>query len=696
MAVIGKIREKSTLLLIIIGGALVAFVIGTDLSSGGSVFNQEASYVGVIDGHPVKGSDYNARIELEIENYKNRENRVDVPEFIRGQISQQVWNQYLNELVMGKQLEVLGLAVTTEELADMTYGDDPHPMVKRNFTNPQTGVFNPADVINFLKNLENDNAAAAKKQWLVFEKAIKQERIENKYKGMIQKGLYVTKSEAKADYEMKNVKLDISYIAKNYNTVPDSAVNVTEADIRAYYDAHQSDYEEERMRNISYVIFPVYPSADDSAKVKAWVDETFEEFKMTESDDSFVNLNSDVEFDGKYYSEGALKRGLDTAYFDIDSIGYTDGPILEDGIYKMIKIADIKFAPDSVHARHVMISTQSRAPEAAKALADSLKQAIDGGEDLGQMALLYSDDQGTKEGAGDLGWFEEGYMIPVINDSCFNPNGSQIMMVESSFGFHIMEVLERSEVVKKMQFAIVERSIDASRETYDKAFVEANSFAVNLKGQPENVEELAQEAGKMKQDASLRDNDNSVPGLESSRGLVRWAFNADEGKVSDALEYGGTFVVAVMTEAREDGVAPFERVKIQAEQGAIKEKKAEQFISEMQGITDLDQGATQTETTVRTAQGVTFGSYTVSGMGRELDVMGKIFAMNQGDLSIPIKGDNGVYIVRIDQKTDAAVIEDYSNNAAQVEQQWVSRVNYEVFEALKSRVEIEDSRYKFE
>ena len=681
------------MLLIVVGGALMAFILTDLFSSRNSVFGSDFENIGTIDGHDIRGIDFNNRYEKELENYKTRENTSDVPEYVQGQLREQVWNQYLNELLIGNQLEELGITVSVEELGDMAYGDDPHPQVKQAFTNPETGVFNKNDVINFLKNMERDESGKTKNQWLVFEKAIKEERRLNKYYAMINKGLYATDFEAKERWVSQNRQYSISFVQKRYNEIADSSITIDESDIKEYYNEHQNKFKEKKSRKIAYAMFNVLPSSEDSAFIEKWVNETYESFKLTEDDSAFVNANSDREFDFRFYSVNDENTELDSILFKQDSAGFMLKPEIDGESWKMVKISKIKTAPDSVQARHILLDYNDKNKEEVDVLVDSIKTALEGGADFTEMAAKYSVDPGSKDKGGELGWFKEGFMIPVINKACFEGELNKVQTIESAFGMHIIEVTGKSEEVKKIQVGIIYRELDASKETVDQQFTASNNFSIQLEAEGDLVE-MAREQGIPYNLIDIKENDNMIPEIESSRGLIRWAFNAEIGQVSEALQYGGTFVVAKLEEIHEDGIAPLERVRLQAENGAIKDKKAEMFMEEMSGFTDLESAASSLNTTVEKVANILFDAYSAPMLGREPNVLGKIFTMNVGDLSIPIKGESGVFIVQIDNIMEAPEMQNALEMKQQLMQERSSRVSFSVFEALKERVEIEDNRYK--
>ena len=325
---------------------------------------------------------------------------------------------------------------------------------------------------------------------------------------------------------------------------------------------------------------------------------------------------------------------------------------------------------------------------------DSIKTAIEQGASFETMAVNYSIDPGSKEEGGDLGFFKEGFMIPVINDSCFNGEINNLMIVESAFGIHMLEVIEKSPVVRKLQVAIIERSIDASRETMDKQFTAANDLSIDMESSEEMLV-LTSKYGAVHNRVDVRESDFLVGDIESSRALVRWAYSSEIDQVSEVMQFGGSFVVSKLVEVHEDGVAPLDRVKAEVEIGAIKDKKAELFLTEMQGHTNLKEAAEALSLPELRADDIIFEGFSIPGLGREPNVLGKMFTMNLDDLSVPIKGENGVYIIQVSKVDEIPEVSDYSIATLQLNQARSSRVNFEVFEALKDRVDIEDNRHKF-
>tara|TARA_Y100000589_G_scaffold332302_1_gene391480 strand:- start:30835 stop:32907 length:2073 start_codon:yes stop_codon:yes gene_type:complete len=689
MAVIGKIRKHSTLVLIVIGVALLAFVLTDAFTSSG---RGEIPVVGKIGDTEITQQEFEQKVNEAINNYEMQQQQ-PVDDKTRSQIREQVWNQLISETVLQKEYEKLGIAVTPDELFDMVQGNNPHPQIVQAFTNPQTGQFDKTRVLQFLKNKDNDPQTA--QQWILFEQGIKQERLANKYTQLINKAIYATTAEAAQLNIDQNKKFNISYVVKRYNTVNDSTITVTEEEIAAYYEENKFKFKQEESRNIEYVIFRVDPSEEDFKLAEEWMLNAKEEFAQAENDSLYVTLNSDIPFDPTFYKKGQLPPILDTVFFkDSAKVGDMVGPYLEGMTYKLSKLSKIKYLPDSVKARHILIKTQNPYDSVAVSKIDSLKKAVENGADFAELAKKFSEDLGSAQEGGDLGWFGRGRMVKTFEDACFNGKPGDLKIVPSQYGLHLIKIEEQSEKTKHVQVATLADIVDPSDETYDRVFTEASEF-YNSIGDAEDFDKIIEEKGYTKRIGEIKPNDFTLAGLDMPREIIRWAYTHEENEVSSPLTAGDAFVIVKVASVNEEGVAPLEKVRTQVELLAKKQKKGEQFAKEMEGITDLNQLAQKLNTTVEKANNVTFASFAIPGLGREPKLLGAIAAMNAGDVSIPLIGDIGVYVVKIDNITPAPEEFDVYTMKNQIEQAQRAQVNYAVFEALKDKVGVEDNRHKF-
>ncbi|MCB9360765.1 MAG: peptidylprolyl isomerase [Flavobacteriales bacterium] len=689
MAVIGKIREKSGLVMVVIGIGMIGFLFQDAAKSLFSGSNDNS--VGEIGDVQVSGVEFNAKYEEGIARWESQ-NRTAATEQIRESVREQVWNDIVRERVLGSQIAELGLTVSPQELFDMVQGNNPHPQVKQAFSNPQTGEFSSAQVLQFLKSLET-MPVENKNQWLLFEEGIQKERISSKYFNLVKKGMYAPAVLTKRTYKEQNEKRNIQFVAKRYFTVADSSITVTEAEKKAYYTEHKNEFKQDASREIEYIKYDVTPSEADIAETKKWIEETFTEYKASANDSAYVMFNSDVPFDANYYTEANMPTVNDSNFFYAE-VGTMVGPYEEGNAYVIAKLSNVKMVPDSVKARHILLkTTQQPTDTLLKAKLDSIKGVIEKGGNFAEIAKEVSEDVGSAIEGGDLGWFKEGQMVPEFNDACFNGKKGDLTIVQTRFGFHLIEVQDQGEKVRKVQVGRIVRNIEPSNETYDAVFAEASAF-YSENNSSANFTKATESGEIIKRVAEVKVNDKTIAGLESPRELIRWAFNNDKGSVSAPFQFEKSFVIAHLAEVKEEGIAPMEQVEIQVELGAKKAKKAQQFMAEMAGATNLQDLAAKIGGQVEKAKSVTFANYSVPGMGQEPRIIGMVSTLQKGQMSVPLEGQTGVFVVMVEDEVPAEETTDYSAAKLQLEQLYGNNTN-RTLESLKEKFGVKDNRHKY-
>ncbi|WP_439182352.1 peptidylprolyl isomerase [Carboxylicivirga taeanensis] len=686
MATLERIRNKSGLLIIVIAIGLLAFLLGDLMSSGDSIFRRRNMQIAEINGTSVSYPEYQSYVtELE-DYYKLNARSSALDENTSYQIREQAWNQMVQDIIMNEKYEDLGIEVTADEIFEMATGKNVHPQIRQMFTNPQTGAFDRAQVINFLqqKNLDPN----ANFYWLFLEKQIKKERLFTKYRDLIKKGMFVTTAQAQAEAEAKANKVDFDFVVKRYTSVPDSAVSVSEKEVKDYYNAHQNNYKQDAMRDVVYVSFDVKPSEEDRQMAAEWIENSKVEFANPETDAiQYVNMNSESNYIDRNLKFEQLSSTLQ-GFVKGASVNEVYGPYLENDTYKLSRIVAIKQIPDSVKARHILVGDA--------ALADSLYALVKGGANFADIARKNSMDQGSAINGGDLGWFAEGMMVKPFNDACFeNPKGS-IVKVESQFGTHIIHIQDKGKPVTKYNIATLERNITYSTKTNQQVYAQAAKFA-SLNNTIEKFDEVITADNLVKRyGRSIKANDRTVNNLEQSREMVRWAFESDVNEMSPIFEFGDSYVIAFLTGAKEEGYQSVSAVRASIERKLRNDKKAEVIIKEMnskkQG-NDLNALASAINSEVMSASQIDFGAFQVPGAGVEPALVALATNAKVGEVSTPVAGNNGVYAVKVNNVTNNTVTVDAEK--AQLSQSTGFKVDYQTTEAIRSKAEITDERSKF-
>ncbi|MBL4587521.1 MAG: peptidylprolyl isomerase [Flavobacteriales bacterium] len=535
-----------------------------------------------------------------------------------------------------------------------------------------------------------------KKRWIGFEKDISKLQQNEKYNNLIKKGLYVTTAESNSDFLSKNQSATIKYVLKRYNSVSDSTIEISESEIKKYYNENLTKYEQDASRDVEFVAFNVVASQEDHEKVQIWADRLKPDFETAENDTLLVNSESDVRFFARWLAKGELGGEIDSIMFDAEK-GYVHGPFIEAGTYRLAKLIGIKMAPDSAEARHILIKPETYGSvEKAKAFADSLKEIIANGGDFALLAVQFSEDQGSGAKGGELGWFKEGQMVSSFNDACFDGDEGDLVVVESQFGYHIIEVMNQEGSTEKRAIAFIDRKVEPSTKTFQVVYGEADEFARSVTSLASFDQEVASRELNKRIASNLKENDRTVVGLENPRQLIRWAFKGEKGDLSEVFEFGNMFVVGVITAVREEGHTDMAEIEEELKAGAIKEKKAALFMEEMEaaGAGDIQTIANTLSLPVEVKDNILFSAASIPGLGREQAMLGTVGGMEIGDISKPVKGDQGVYVIYLDSRNDVTAPSGRSN-ANILNSSLSSRVDYEVFEALKEKADIEDNRAKF-
>ncbi len=717
MSVLEKIRIKRGLLVGIVGLALVIFILEGLLGSGSVFFRGNDTLVGKIDGDKIDYTTFNNKVEEQVAQIMQSNPQANIDDKTREQIMEQVWNQMINDKVIKVQFQKLGISVSEDELYDLMLVH-PHQYVIQQLTDQKTGKIyegfarpdGSLDVVKLNQWVGQMNADQ-ERFWQQLEKQILEFRTAEKYNMLIKKGLYVTTAEAKDAFIAQNTRVDADFVMKRYNMVSDSTVKVSDEEINAYYNKHQNDYKiTETSRKIEYVAYDVMPSKADYEALMTDAKRVVEEFKTkTASKDDSTYIAQESE-GGQVTISNYNKKNMviaDSTVFDAPK-GTVYGPYTEGTFIKVYKLTDVKSVADSAKVRHILIGLQSqrlqqqRTPEGAKRIADSLLVLLKAKQvNFDTLVKTISDDMGSLDKGGDYGWFDEnkGFVDPFKNAGLQGTVGN-ITVVPTQFGYHIIEVLNVAKTRHNTYtVAQITKLIGPSAETTQEYFKMANDFA----GKNQNGEtfEKSVETDKLNKRIAdnVRESDKNLPGLENAKDLVRWMYKSKKGDVSPVFEFKDRFIVANLVSIKEKGIAPLEDVKDDVTMKAIRDKKADMFMTEFASKAgaskSIDDIAAKMGLQVEKAPGLSFSAYNVANIGREDALIGTAAVMKAGTISKAIKGDNGVFIVNAATVNPAVLPKDFKGKQKELEQASGSKVDYELYDVLKEKANIEDHRGKF-
>lgn len=734
MALIGQIQKNSVLLLIVIGGAMLAFIFTDFMKGGGS--EVEFLPTATVYGEEIDEDEYSELREV----YVNREENTALQQGkeFTAQAEQQAEDQAFNEAIrrnlMNREFEKVGLKCTKDELNDMIHGNHIHPWVE---TIPifigADGVFSRDSVRTFINNLEVEPETEearvqwleARKQWKDFEDELKDTRKADKYVALIKKGLFVNSLEAKHQYFSTTEIRSVRFVIQRYNEIPMDEVTVTDEDIQAYFDEHKDEkmYEMEEARDIDYILIPITPTKADMDELQTSLEGLKTKFETAEDNIAFMSANSDmvastdsVEFtmgttglalpENQFFPSGQYPESIDEAVQN-SKVGDVIGPFATTTgqeakpISFIAKVTGQKVENQS-WVRHILIKIDAtRDEQTAKAMSDSIIAVIKENDNFVEMVNAVSEDPGSLATNGEYKWFPEGRMVAEFNDAAFKGAIGQLQLVKTTYGYHIVEVLGRAErIVPKM--AVVTKNVKPTDNTLK--FTEENVYDfiynVNESSEDSAFWKISADSNYSVYNSRVFINQGYINGVTKPKKVMKFAFgkNALEGDISDPILDGDNYIVAYLSNKIEKGEPKFEDVKEQMRFPALKDKQAKVYIEKMSNKSSLEDVASIiTNGTVLNAQ-ITFGANAISGGGgNEPEVIGKLFTkIPEGAMTKPIQGRSGVYVCIVDNITEAPETTDYTQERDYVRTARQGASDNLVIRALREKADVIDNRRKRE
>lgn len=673
---IEKIRRQSWLLLTMVGIGLLSFLVPYDAVM--SMFGGGNNTIGEIDGHSISAQEWQKALQDREPLFQYQGNQTN--------LSNDTWNQLTENFIYNDEYEAAGLQVTNEEYDEILFGEVLSPYVLQTIYGGQDSASFKEQVRKSFDSMNPSEAA----NW---KKLITQKRMKEKYDAMLKKGVYANKIDAKWAFKEMSDKVSIDYVVKTFAEIPDSTISWSESDIRAYYNKHKNDreYKQETSRTVEFINFPVKASASDSTTILQALAAMKEDFLKATNDSSFATTNSGVP-SAAYanYIEGSIPEF--EAQIKSDSVGRVIGPVLVGNAYKLIKISK-RGLDNQVEARHILRKDKAT----GKAMLDSLKTVIAKNKNFEEMAKQYSEDPGSGANGGGLGKFGRGAMVKPFEEACFNGAVGSLQIVESDFGWHLIEVLGKNFPYTKV--AEIQKVLEPSAATIKSAYAMAKEFTINYADTAafRNAADTLNGGTRVTVAKNIKPNATSVSGLPEASELVSWAYSAELGEVSQPMMAQNQYIIAALTEIREKGVPTLENVYDKMKEEVIKEKKAEKLVEEMKGNEALQDLATRIGTTVKKGENITFRSGSIPGSGvsvAENVIIGACLGLKTGTVSLPIVGKGGVYVIqRSADIVPGTSADNYLSDQDRTMKNWQQRAASGVFNSFREAANIEDNRF---
>ena len=699
MAILGKIREKSIVLILVIGMALFAFVISGVFDGAGTISQEPVAIVG--------------DEEITIEQFSRR---VDAVERNTGmsnvQAANTVWNQIVTEYSFNQLQEELGLEVGRSHVENFI-ANSPGFRQDSRFQNA-LGEFDIVAFTDFINDSKRNNPAVYS-QWQLQEESIRSTISRQLYNTMIQAGIYHTSFDGKTEHKLENDKISISFVKVPYSSIPDSLVTISDRDIKKYINANAEEFEVEESRSIQYVVFDETASVEDNLEIENGLkkllepqvifnevsqsEETLPSFSQTDNVKEFIAEYSETPYDETYKTRAQLGTYANTL-FDLKE-GEVFGPYKDGNQFKLSRMMDFDRG-GSVKARHILIAyegSQSASSDVTRTKNEARKEAYRvlrlvraNGSDFAELARTYSDGPSKNRG-GDLGFFRRGDMVEAFNDYVFSKPTGSIGVVETDFGYHVIEVQEKEDVVL---IASVVKKIVPSESTSNEVFRLATEFEIESKknGFSTASESLGYD---LRNGSNLKLMDESIPGLGVQRTIVKWSFE-EETSVSDIKRFdllGGGYVVAELIEKTSAGTSSVEDARNTVESKLMQDKKYDLLRSKYSSDVSLATIAEDYGQSILTSSAINAAAGSIAGAGTEPFVVGSGFSLEMNQTSALIQGKQGIFMLEVDLFEESTALPSYDGYSSSLNESVLNRLRPLIDEVIRDHFEVVDNRFDY-
>jgi peptidyl-prolyl cis-trans isomerase D len=722
MAIIGKIRQRSWMLVGFIALALFIFILEAALERN-SLFGGGSSKttLGKINGTSISAADYGTGITKYEEGLKLINPNIQFTDELRAQVQEEVWSTMAANEILGKTYKELGLELSQAEMADLMWGQVPHPLAQRflmrarevqpNIINQETGQIDQGKIREFITNIDQidkQNNSNFRELLGHVEKLIQDDQLKQKYASLVAQSFYMPTFMAK-EVINSGRSARVSFVGVPYSALPDDKYKVSDAEITEYIKANKAKFEQEASRVVDVVAFDIVPSDDDTAQALAKINELRAGYLAAQpADSAYIARNSMQGENISYYSIDEVKQTTRNADFLFSSpVGTLTDVYTEGSFYMFTKILDRRVAPDTVRAAHILLSLGSGSEAdklKASATADSLIMILQSGaKNFGQIAAETSMDEGSKAKGGDLGYFSRGQMVKAFNDQVFYSGMApgQIAKTESPYGLHVILLIDAKAPKLVTKFADFAVELIPGNETEKLAY--DNAVAFQQKNQTAEAFEKAAKTQIAYKNIVLTKNMYEVPQVGTARKLVQWAFQQEKTNVIEFFDTDNKYIVARLSKVIEKGLPKAEDVREEVSSLIRNEKKGKELTAQLNaaaaGTADLNAIAAKIKDAVviDTAL-IRLSSGFVQSIGNEPKLAGTAFGIPVGKTSKAVAGERYAFIVQ-PKSVDENAPEmggDINEYKQQMQRMFISRLNFQsIFQAILKKADVEDKRYVF-
>lgn len=660
MALIGKIRQNTVIVLLFIGGGIALFILSEMTSGAGGALGPVMNRMGAVGEREIDRNDFERTASAAFTGGDAFQNR------------DQLWNFYVNEAVVKNEADELGLSVSQEEMNELQYGANPSPVVRRNLTDPNTGQLNTTLLAQIRSDIENNSIDDAisegrlnpnfKSIWSYQRREIEASRLQEKMTALMTKAMYAPNWQAQDYANEQSGNRKVAIVKVSFEEIDDTDVEVSDADVQAFIDENRSIFDNpEETRQLDYIAFAVTPTAADSSAIRGELVKTANDWRASEGEtsDSLFALSNNGSYQAAYQTADRLSPIVADAVINQAAVGSVYGPYVEGNAMKLLKVIDRVTMSDSAKTRHILrnASTPAQFDEADRMI-DSLMNVLQRSRGkFGQLAEEFSQDPGSASNAGVYEKVTPGQFVKPFDNVLFRTGTvGRLYKVRTQYGVHLVDVMSRSRSAQpRAKVAYIVEPIIPSSDTEDAVLSKAQNF-LNGKNSIADMRSNAESMGlEVKTSIPLPISNYTLQDLGSGqdvKDMMCWAYSADKGDVSPVvysftdqqLFYQNNHVVIGLAEVLPKGLPSAASVK-DALQDQVRNRVKGQKLADMLGGTDLDAVASKYEVSIDTlGSNPTLQSLPV--IGQEPKVIAAAASVATGSTSQPIIGRTGVFFVK--------------------------------------------------
>jgi peptidyl-prolyl cis-trans isomerase D len=707
MATLQKIRSKGPLLVVAIGLGLFGFIAG-DAFRAIQPHTQKQD-VGEVNGKTLTAQDYQKMVDEYTEVIKLTQGVNALTDDQLTQVKDQVWQTYVNSELISAEAKKLGLTVSDAEIESII-DEGTHPMLLQTpFRNPQTGAFDKDMLKKFLVDYANLGKSQMPQQyveyyqklgafWSFIEKTLKQNLLAEKYQTLLAKSLISNPVSAEDNFNGRSVQNDVLLAAIPYTAISDSTIQVSNSELKDLYNKKKAQFEQTvETRNIKYIDVLVTPSEADRNEVLQEVTEYTNQLAETSAADmaNFIRqTGSAVPYADVAINSSALPNDI-AARLDSAAVGEVYGPYRNaaDDSFNAFRILAKTTAPDSIQYRQIQLSAEE------STLADSIYTALKGGADFAELASKYGQ---NGEGTWLVARAYEGAALDADNskylNTLLNEDVKALNKIELGGAHFILQVMDKKAMKNKVKVAVIKRPVEFSKDTYSKAYNEFSQF-VAQNTTLEQMEKNAEESGyRLLERADFTSAEHHVGSVKNTREALKWVFDAKPGEVSPLYECGENdhLMVVGLEKVNKAGYRDIKLVEDMLKAEIIKDKKAEQLMAQLKGVSSIEQAKGLNGAVSDTVKHITFAAPTYVAVTHSSEpALGA--AANKAEvnkLSAPVKGNAGVYVMQVINREKSAEKFD-AKQEAQTLTGMAARYASTFINDLYKKANVKDDRYLF-